>query len=69
MHSNYLRARCLSIFSSIAIKLNVIHDDFSSITIELTFVTFGHGFKNTGSDLVDIDIDDARIKDFLNPIS
>ena len=41
-------ARCPSNFSSIAIELNVSRDGFSSITItiELTSVTFGHGFKN-----------------------
>ena len=43
------RARCLSVFSSIAIKLNVPHDVFSSIAIELTFVTLEHGFKEAGS--------------------
>ena len=41
-----LRAHCPSIFSSIAIKLNIPRDDFSSIAIELTFVSLGHGFKN-----------------------
>ena len=35
--------------SSIAIELNVPRDDFSLIAIELTFVAFGHGFKNAGS--------------------
>ena len=33
-----LRARCPSIFSSIAIEPNVPRDDFSLIAIELTFV-------------------------------
>ena len=32
-------------FSSIAIELNVPRDDFSSVAIELTFVTLRHGFK------------------------
>ena len=40
--------------SSIAIELNVPRDDFSSITIELTFVTLWHGFKKAGSVLFDI---------------
>ena len=48
------RTRCPSIFSSIAIELNVSRDDFSSIAIELTYVTLGHGFKNAGSVLFDI---------------
>ena len=43
----YLRARCPSIFSSIAIELNVPRDAFSSIAIELTFVILGHGFKKS----------------------
>ena len=45
-----IRARCPSIFSSIAIELNVPRDDFSSISsivIELTFVTLGYGFKKS----------------------
>ena len=41
-------------FSSIAIELKVPCDDFTSITIELTFITLGHGFKNAGSVLSDI---------------
>ena len=41
-------------FSSITIELNVPRDDFSLIAIELTFVVFGHGFKNAGSILYDI---------------
>ena len=41
--------------------------DFSSITIELTFVTLGHGFKKAGS--VIFDIGNAWEKDFLNPIT
>ena len=41
-------------FSSIAIELNVRHDDFGLIVIELTFVVLGHGFKNAGSVLYDI---------------
>ena len=44
-----VRARCPSMFSSIAIELNVPRDDFSSIAIELTFVILGHGFKKAGS--------------------
>ena len=32
-------------FGSIATDLNVPRDDFSSLAIELTFVTLGHGFK------------------------
>ena len=62
-----LRALCPSIFSSIAIELNVPCDDFSSIAIELTFVNFGHGFKKTGSVL--FDIGDAWDNDVLNPIT
>ena len=53
--------RCPSIFSSIAIELNVPHDEFSSITIELTFVLLERGFKKAGSD--------SWNKDFLNPIT
>ena len=49
-----LRARCPSFLSSIAIELNVPHDDFSSIAIELTFVTLLHGFKKAGPVLFDI---------------
>ena len=49
-----LRARCPSIFSSIAIELNVPRDDFCLIAVELTFVTLGHGFKKAGSVLFDI---------------
>ena len=41
-------------FSSIAIELNIPRDDFSLITIELTFVILGHGFKKAGSVLYDI---------------
>ena len=41
-----------SIFSSIAIELNVPRDDFRSIAIELTFVILGHGFKKAGSVLL-----------------
>ena len=41
-----LRARCPSIFSSVAIELNVPRDDFSC-AIELTFVILGHGFKKS----------------------
>ena len=57
-----LRARCPSIFSSIAIKLNVTCDEFSSIAIELTFVTSGRGFKKAGS--VFLDIGDSWDNDF-----
>ena len=49
-----LRARCPSIFSSIATELNVPHDDFSLTAIELTFVVLGHGFKNARPVLNDI---------------
>ena len=46
-----LRVRCPSIFSLIAIELNVLilHDDFSLIVIELTFVILGHRFEKAGS--------------------
>ena len=60
-----VRARCLSIFSPIAIELNVERDDVSSI--ELTFFNLGHGFKKAGSVL--LDIGDAWNKDFVNPIT
>ena len=50
----FLRARCPSLSNSIAIELNVPRDDFSSIPIELMFVTLIHGFKNAGSVLFDI---------------
>ena len=50
----YIRLRCLSIFSPIAIELNVPRDGFSSIAIELTFVTLEHGFKKASSVLFDI---------------
>ena len=49
-----IRARCQSIFSSIAIELNAARDGFSSIAIELTFFTLGHGFKKADSVLSDI---------------
>ena len=49
-----LRARCPSMFSSIAIELNVPRDDLSSIAIEITFVTLGHGLKKADSVLFDI---------------
>ena len=45
---------------SIAIELNVPRDDFSSIAIELTFVTLGHGFKKVGSVLFDICVPGTR---------
>ena len=41
-------------FGSIAIELNVPRDEFSSIAIELTFVTLGRGFKKAGSVCFDI---------------
>ena len=43
-----------------AIKLNVPRHDFSSITIEVTFVTCGHGFKKAGSVLFDICVPGTR---------
>ena len=49
-----LRVRCPSIFSLIVIELSIPRDDFSSIAIELTFITLGHGFKKAGSVLYDI---------------
>ena len=52
MHES--RLRCPSILSSIAIELNVPHEEFSSIAIKLTFVILGHGFKKAGSVLYDI---------------
>ena len=55
-----LRERCPSLFSSIAIELNVPRDEFSSMSI-----TLGRGFKRAGS--VFFDIDDAWENDFLNP--
>ena len=43
-----LRAHCPSIFSSIAIELNVSHDKFSSIAIEPTVsVNLRRGFKKS----------------------
>ena len=62
-----LRTRCRSVLSSIAIELNVPHDEFSSIAIELTFVTLGLGFKKVGS--VFLDILESWDKDFSNPIT
>ena len=62
-----LRARCPSIFSSIAIELNVPRDDFSLIAIELTFVVLGHRFKNATSVLYDICAPGTRM--FLSPIT
>ena len=47
--TSILRACCPSIFSSV-----VPRDDFS-LAIELTFVTFGHGFIKAGSILFHID--------------
>ena len=44
-----LRARYPSYFSSIAIELNLPCDEFSSIAIELTFVTLKRGLKKAGS--------------------
>ena len=50
-----LRARCPSIFSSIAIKLNAPRDEFSSIAIEPTVsVALRRGFKKASSVLSDI---------------
>ena len=58
-----LRARCPSIFSSIAIELNVTRDEFSSIMIEPTVgVALRSDFKKTGSVL--FDIGDSWDKDF-----
>ena len=57
-----LRARCPSI-SSIAIELHVPRDDFSSIAIELIFVTLRHDFEKAGSVLFDIGF--AWDNDFL----
>ena len=58
-----LRARCPSIFSSIAIELNVPRDEFSSIAIEPTVsVALRRGFKKAGSVLSDIG--DSSDKDF-----
>ena len=48
--SGLLMARCPSIFSSIAIGLNVPRDD----VIELTFVNLGYGFEKAGSVFCDI---------------
>ena len=67
-----LRARCPSIFSSIAIELNVPRDEFSSIAIELTFVALRRGFKKSrgfkiaGSVL--FDIGDSWDKDCISHI-
>ena len=61
-HNFFIRARCPSI-----LELNVPRVDFSSIAIELTFVTLGHGFKKAGSVL--FDIGDVWDKDFINPIT
>ena len=63
----WLRARCPSIFSSIAIKLNVPRDDFSSIAIELIFVISGHGFKKSRFNPFWYLC--AWDKDFLSPIT
>ena len=58
-----LRAHCPSIFSSIAIELNVPRDEFSSIAIEPTVsVALRRGFKKAGSVLSDIG--DSWDKDF-----
>ena len=62
-----LWARCPSICSSIVIELNVPRVEFTSIVIELSFVTLGRGFKNDGSVL--FDIGDAWDKNVLNPIT
>ena len=58
-----LRARCPVNFSSIAIELNVPRDEFSSIAIELTFVTLGRCFEKAGS--VFFDIGDSLEKGFF----
>ena len=50
-----------------AIELIVPRDEFSSIAIELTFVTLGRGFEEAGS--VYLDIGDSWDKDFFNPIT
>ena len=55
-----LNARCPSIFSSIAIELNVPRDAFSSIVIELTFVTLRHVFKKVDSVLFDMCAPETR---------
>ena len=58
-----LRVRCPSIFSSIAIELNVTRDELSSIMIEPTVgVALRRGFKKAGSVLSDIG--DSWDKDF-----
>ena len=58
-----LRVRCPSIFSSIAIKLNVPRDEFSSIAIKPTVsIALRRGFKKAGSVLPDIA--DVWDKDF-----
>ena len=58
-----LRARYPSIFSSIAIELNVPRDEFSSIMIEPTVgVALRRGVKKAGS--VFSDIGDSWDKDF-----
>ena len=61
-----LRAH-LSVFSLIAIELNVPHAEFSLISIKLIFDTFRCGFKKAGSVL--FDVGDSGNKDFLNPIT
>ena len=58
-----LRAHCPSIFSSIAIKVNVPRDEFSSIAMEPTVsVALRRGFKKAGSVLSNIG--DSWDKDF-----
>ena len=47
-------------------ELNVPRGDFSSIAMELIFVTLGHDFKKAVSVL--FDIGDAWNKNILNPI-
>ena len=57
------KGHCPSIFSSIAIQLNVPRDKFSSIAIEPTVsVALRRGFKKAGSVLSDIG--DSWDKDF-----
>ena len=66
-HSRFTNEGALSLnFSSIAIELNVPHDEYSSIVIviELTFVTLRRGFKKKAG-LVSFD---SWCKDLLHPI-
>ena len=63
-----LRARCPSIFSSIAIELNVPRDEFSSVAIELTFVALRRGLKKPVQSSL-ISVTPGIGKDFLSPIT